>query len=116
MDEDGMKVNIDFSVISQCGTACGVINGALDMSAIPRVGEMVSFVQPLFSSAPPAFAGQSLLMEVESVIHSPLEGGSSVSLALASLTIPSTEYTRQVFEYFEKGFGLGYDPFLDKDL
>lgn len=115
-----MKCSIDISVVSQQGLACGTITGELEFANIPQIGETVSFLFPR-----DGFKGQDrvpkldYLLKVERVIHSPLgiyKRDKIVTLMLEDLIIDDECQTTEVFRFFEEGFRLFSNPFLEKDL
>jgi len=103
-----MRIDIDFSIFTSAPSAEGVISGKIEVGALPRAGEIVSFFNASGSSVFPSGAGFEPLLKVENVIHS--TNGLSAALQLQDVTLPNKQSVAAVTAYLEQGFGLSFDP------
>jgi hypothetical protein len=101
-----MKVIIDFSVVTEETGAFGNITGELTLSAIPQVGDSISFLFPgsgVFLDQSLGFNG--VLEVVDRIFNANSENG-AISLALNSVSVKTKEDALNIMQYFETGFGL----------
>ncbi|MCQ4261179.1 hypothetical protein [Stutzerimonas stutzeri] len=103
-----MRVDIDFSIFTSAPSAEGVISGNIEVDALPRAGEIISFFNSPNESIFPSRADFDPLLKVENVIHS--ASGRGVALQLQDVTLPNRQSVAEVAAYLEQGFGLFFDP------
>jgi hypothetical protein len=103
-----VNIYIDFSVFTP-GSAVGNVYGEFEFTAVPRLGELVSFEFPKNKAELVAIPGLSYQLKVEHVIHSPADSATQIQLSLSDFTLPTTQDAKIAIAYFEKGFGLHAD-------
>jgi hypothetical protein len=103
-----MRIDIDFSIFTLAPSAEGVISGKIEVSELPRTGEIISFSFAPNKSKFPAEPGFNPLLKVETVIHS--ANGQSPALQLENLMLPNKESVAEVTAFLEQGFGLFFSP------
>lgn len=107
-----MKVLVDFSIFTEMPSAFGNIVGSVDVETFPIVGDSLWFLNPSNGARMPAcgFSGR-LVVEGRSLTVNPQREG--VALGLSDLTVPTANDARAIAEYFERGFGLLLNEYLD---
>lgn len=107
-----MKVLIDFSILTQDPVAFGNIVGSVDVEIAPAVGDALWFLNSSNGARMPACGfGGRLIVEARSLTVNPQREG--IALSLSDLTVPTTSDARAIAEYFERGFGLFLNEYLD---
>jgi hypothetical protein len=106
-----MRIYVDFSVFTD-SEAVGNVHGYLDLGALPRKGELVSFDRPQMGIAPIQVAGFPYQLAVEQVVHT--AGDRQGSLSLTDVVVGSREDAKSLFAYLEHGFGLYADEYEGK--
>jgi hypothetical protein len=105
-----VRVNVDISVFSAY-LAQGTLYGAVDLPAVPAVGETVSFAVPLKDVPVPTALGFTSNIPVEHVFPASPEIGGVPLLSLADVNVITSAEAEAVFTYFERGFDLFADRF-----
>ena len=100
------RLYVDFSVFAPSGSA-GVVAGYVEFFAVPRVGELVSFMAPKEGVLPIAVPGFTWQVKVEQVIHA-ANATDAVSLSLATVVLLHEEHVLPFAQFMEQGFGLGF--------
>lgn len=103
-----MRIDIDFSIFTSTPSAEGVISGKIEVNALPRVGEIISFYTAPNESKFPTNSSFDPLLKVESVIHN--ANGQKTALQLQDVTLPNKQSVAEVTVFLEQGFGLFFDP------
>ena len=103
-----MRIDIDFSIFTLAPSTEGVISGKIEVSELPRTGEIISFSFAPNESKFPAEPGFNPLLKVENVIHN--ANGQSPALQLQDLMLPNKESVAEVTAFLEQGFGLFFSP------
>jgi hypothetical protein len=106
-----MRIYVDFSVFTD-SQAVGNVHGFLELGALPRQGELVSFERPKEGVTPIQVKGFPYQLSVEQVIHT--AGGGQGSLSLADVVLGSRDDAKTLFAYLEQGFGLYADEYDGK--
>ena len=106
-----MRLSIDISVFASPDSAIGRASGTLDLSALPRIGETVSFMFNQINLPFPSDTGFGGLLKVQDIIHS-VGPGTEPALALESINANSVVQAHLVMEYLEAAFGLFAEPYL----
>lgn len=103
-----MRIDIDFSIFTSIPSAEGLISGKIEVTVLPRAGEIISFYTAPNESKFPANSSFDPLLKVESVIHN--ANGQNTALQLQDVTLPSKQSVAEVTAFLEQGFGLFFDP------
>lgn len=107
-----MECAIDISVFAP-SQAIGRMSGELELAALPRVGELLSFIGANRGPPMPSLDGFRWQLAVTHVIH-PVVGGKPI-LALEDLNAPSEADAREAMTYLEQALGL-FAEFWDADM
>ncbi len=102
-----LRLNIDFSVFAPKGSA-GVVSGAIECLALPRVGEFVILSVPKNKVTPVQLPGFNGHLKVADVLHAAHDG--STLLALESVNLQDNAHIATLSAFLEQGFGLYFDP------
>lgn len=100
------QIAINLSVFTEPHVAFGRITGLLDLAAIPREGERISFQFPHNDIQPKEIEGFYYRVTVRSVTHLPGSGQQDALLELDDLELRTIEDAAWVMAYLDKGFGL----------
>jgi hypothetical protein len=103
-----MRIHIDFSIFTSTPSAEGVISGKIELSILPRIGEIVSFLASPNEHKFPAASGFNPLLKVENVIH--CVNSQEATLELQDVVLPNKKSVTEVTAFLEQGFGLFFDP------
>ena len=101
------RVYVDISLFTP-HSSVGVINGHLDIEAVPSAGGTVNFDKPMASVAPLDVSGFKSSLVVEHV-SPPVAGTREMLLSLADITVASKADALKVAEYLQQGFGLHFN-------
>ena len=85
----------------------------MELDVLPRAGETISFNQPTHAVDPLRVSDFLPHLKVDHVLHTPNAGGAHASISLADVVVPTLDDARQIFAYFERGFGLYADEYED---
>ena len=103
-----MSIDIDFSIFTSAPSAEGVISGKIELNALPRIGDIVSFLASPNGHKFPAASEFNPLLNVEKVIHQ--VNSQAVTLQLQDVVLPNKASVAEVTAFLEQGFGLFFDP------
>ncbi|GHC13319.1 hypothetical protein GCM10010080_30960 [Thermomonas carbonis] len=86
----------------------GLVHGELDLSHLPRVGELISFTQPNsgIELLPKDHPLNPLIFTVSSVTHRAGTDLFPPLLSLNDIILRTTLSAQQLLDYLESGFGL----------
>jgi hypothetical protein len=86
----------------------GLVHGELDLSHLPRVGELISFTQPNngIELLPRDHPLNPLIFTVSSITHHAGKDLSPPLLSLNDTILRSTLTAQKLLDYLESGFGL----------
>ncbi|MGN2624121.1 hypothetical protein ACTCUN_13140 [Stutzerimonas balearica] len=103
-----MRIDIDFSIFTSAPSAEGVISGKIELNALPRTGEVVSFLASPNGHKFPAASEFDPLLKVENVTHQ--INSQLVMLQLQDVVLPNKTSVGEFTTFLEQGFGLFFDP------
>jgi hypothetical protein len=103
-----MRLHIDFSIFTP-SESVGNVHGNLELSMVPRSGEVVAFSKPREGVLLPQIDGFSPHLKVKTVVHVPASTADAVLLELEDITVSSVNDAKKVMKYMEEGFGLYAD-------
>lgn len=103
-----MRIDIDFLIFTSAPSAEGVISGKVELNALPRIGEIVSFLASPNGHKFSAASEFNPLLKVENVIHQ--ANSQAVTLQLQDVVLPNKKSVAEVTAFLEQGFGLFFDP------
>lgn len=103
-----MRIDIDFPIFSSTPSPEGVISGKIEVAALPRVGEIISFYTAPNGSIFPKTSSFDPLLKVENVIHNAT--GQNTALQLQDVILPNKQSVAEVTAFLEQGFCLFFDP------
>jgi hypothetical protein len=105
-----MKIYIDISIFTDI-LAVGNVKGTIEVEAIPRIGDSISFLFPINKNVMPcSIKSFNSQIKVENVIFNPLpNAGGGVLLLLQDLKLDTLEDAIKVSKYLEEGFSLFFD-------
>jgi len=102
------RVHIDISVFTP-HSSVGVVNGAMDVAAVPQVGEFISFGSLTTRRVPSDLPASPPRLEVEHVLPAPDGSNEEAIVMLSDLTLPTREDAKKMVAYLQEGFGLYFD-------
>ena len=103
-------MHIDISVFTS-HSSVGVVNGAMSIAAVPKVGEFISFDSLTTRQLPHDLLASPPRLKVEHVLPSPEGSSADAIVMLSDLTLPSREHARKMAAWLQEHFGLYFDEF-----
>jgi|APEBP8051073058_1049385.scaffolds.fasta_scaffold07556_5 hypothetical protein len=101
-----MRTHIDFSVITVNGDAIGHIEGDINFSILPEIGDTICLMLAPKGSAIPSGHLAGGMLRVKDRIIWPEGTNMHVSLSLEDLVADTTEQAVRLMKYFDAEFGL----------
>ena len=100
-----MQVPIDVSLLTPT-SAVGRVSGPIELTALPRVGDLVSLERAANPSA--GFSGQ---LAVTDVLHVASDKGHEPMLALSDVVSPTEEAAAFIGKALERHYGLFFETY-----
>ncbi|WP_153066778.1 hypothetical protein [Xanthomonas arboricola] len=101
-----MKVKVDFSVSTKNGEAIGSVDGELELTTTPLLGDTISMISTQNGIAAPLghdFGGQ---LKVIDRIISPNQDEYGLTIVLSDLIVSTKDQALAFMDYFKSGYGL----------
>jgi hypothetical protein len=98
--------NLDFSVFVDPSTAFGNVTGNIELAAVPRIGEQISFLFPKNGVSPIILPGFQHALRVEGVIYNANSPVAATLISLETVVLTSASDAMLLFKFLEDGFGL----------